>query len=775
MFHTVNPCDRFQNLIESSPDMIYEIDQDGHFIYANQSTIEKTGYPLEELKKISCWELIAPDYRKKVQSFYKKTLKIKGTQPYYEFPILPCSGKQIWVGQSVKYQMEGDTVKGASIISKDVTKLVETRNQLKEAEERSLAEKTLLNTMIFSSPASIAMFNRNFKYLAFSENWESNRSVNERIVGIGEEKDCSERRKEIIERVLHGEEFSSESELFVGSDGSKQWMTWKIAPWNNTTDGSIGGIMAYTNDITKIMKQQEELEEAKKEAQRSQLAKEEFLSQMSHEIRTPLNAIIGTTNLMIEENPELLGDQKFKLLKFSSNNLLSLINNVLDYSKIKAGHISVIEREFNLVELVNNLVESWKPLASEKLLKLEKSYDENLPSYVKGDPVRLSQVINNLLNNAIKFTNKGFVKLTIRYDPIDERVKFEILDSGAGIPENQQAAVFESFKQVHQEDIHQTGGTGLGLPICQKLIKMMGSELHLNSEVGIGSKFHFDLNMPTGKQGTNCPAETKTHSLSNLQVLLVEDNYANQYFAKRFIEKWGAQVQVASNGAEAIKYLEYIRFDIILLDLQMPVMDGYACSKVIRNMQGTYYANVPIIALTASTSSQLKSKNTDLSNFDDLLEKPFDPENLYQILVKFSGKLNLKAKHGSITPINILDHNPLRKGLMTYCQNDEKFFLELSGELLAEMLHLKVAFVTLLHESNTDELQSVLHANRPSLKILNAHRLIAYMNKSASPDRNTEYRERHIASFCKRIDVIIAALEDIVNTKKQTGIMIHTN
>ncbi|MEO1254085.1 MAG: histidine kinase dimerization/phospho-acceptor domain-containing protein, partial [Bacteroidota bacterium] len=250
--------------------------------------------------------------------------------------------KQIWVGQSVDFTIVKKKVIKAIAISKDITELMDTRMRLKETEEQILAEKTLLKTMVFSAPAAIAMFSRDLKYLAFSEKWMEGKYINEQTLGLGDDPIPIERGEllsSLKKKVLSGEVVGSENDLIVDENGDMRWLKWVATPWNNTTDGSIGGIIMYADDVTHIVRHEKELKKTREEALALSKAKEEFLSNMSHEIRTPLNAIIGTTNLMMDENPMLVEDEKFRLLKFSSSNLLSLINNVLDFNKIESGII----------------------------------------------------------------------------------------------------------------------------------------------------------------------------------------------------------------------------------------------------------------------------------------------------------------------------------------------------------------------------------------------------------------------------------------------------
>ncbi|MEP1033241.1 PAS domain S-box protein [Ekhidna sp.] len=761
----------YETLIESSQDMIYELDEHGRFLFANTSLISKTGYTFEELKSRTCWDLVIETEKEQVKAYYQDRIKKRETSIYYEFPIASKKGKIIWLGQSVDYTYVNGTAKRAYVIAKDITELIDTRLRLKETEEQILAEKTLLRTMVFSSPAAIAMFGKELNYLAFSEKWMSGKSVNEQTIGVGDSEPSPERKELLLalkKKVLDGESVSSESDLIVDEEGNKKWVKWVATPWNNTTDGSIGGIIVYADDVTQIVEHEGELKRAKEEALELGKIKEEFLSNMSHEIRTPLNAIIGTTNLMLDENPSLKENEQFKLLKFSSNNLLSLINNVLDFSKIDSGNILIEEKDFDLRDLCCNLVNSWKPTAERKNVELSLKWDEHLPEVVIGDRVRLSQILNNLINNALKFTEEGFVHLKVSPDESTNQIKFEIKDTGIGIPKHMHEVVFQSFQQVNSEDTLDKGGTGLGLPICEKLLQLMGSGLELESSEGFGSRFFFSVKMEQGDiNNSDAATEDISNASLNLNVLLVEDNAANQFIAASFMEKWGVSFKIANNGKEALQYLEDKAFDVVLMDIRMPIMDGPTAAAAIREKEDEYFKNLPIVALTASAILDLRKEGTGYL-FDDYLGKPFNPKDFLKILSKYasiSPTNDGTIAFDSVKDVAISDSvgTDIRSQLNEYTEGDPDFMIEFIKNILGNLDTIKTDLPKHFQSQNVDEFGELLHMIKPTLEILAKNELVEKLYSMKGEWASEEYQELQVVNVLKEVDQIEEELNVILD------------
>lgn len=411
------------------------------------------------------------------------------------------------------------------------------------------------------------------------------------------------------------------------------------------TDGKMLTALCLGRDITTQKKTEQQLIEAKEKAIKASLVKAQFLSSMSHEIRTPMNAVIGLIHLLLEENPRNNQVDHLNTLMFSANNLLKLINNILDFSKIEAGKIEITNRPFSIGELMKSLQHGFGNQAKEKGIALIINFDKRIPDRIVGDALRLSQILNNLISNAVKFTDEGQVSVDISLQKNLANtltIHFKIQDTGIGIPKHKLAAVFEDFIQVNEDTLRQ--GTGLGLSITKELLALQGSRIDLKSTYGQGSTFSFTLDfekiapiaaaqMSTQKTKPKIPYSQKT-VLAGVQLLLVEDNKINQKVANNFLKKWGVKVDIADNGAIALEMVQQKKYDVVLMDLQMPVMNGIVATKAIRAL-GNEYLELPIIALTASAVLEVRDHAIE-SGLDDFVTKPFIPNMLYEKIAQYT-------------------------------------------------------------------------------------------------------------------------------------------
>ncbi|MEY2828202.1 MAG: hypothetical protein RIQ33_60 [Bacteroidota bacterium] len=385
-----------------------------------------------------------------------------------------------------------------------------------------------------------------------------------------------------------------------------------------------------------IRKKQQELLWAKEKAEEAALEKQQFASIMSHEVRTPLNAVIGMTNLLLMDNPRENQIQELSTLKFAAENLLSLVNDILDFSKIESGKVLLEQITFDLPVMVTNLRNSYQFKADEKNIKINAIIDETIPHQLIGDPTRIAQILNNLVSNAIKFTDIGYVDVSVRVLGMNTEkatIRFEVSDSGIGISAEKHHTIFESFSQANSDTTRKYGGTGLGLTITKKLIELHQSNIFIESEIGKGSTFYFDLtfNISTEKL-LPIPNfdDLGEKNMVGKRILLVEDNPFNQLIATKFLEKWNAVVETAENGRVALEILSKTNnFDLILMDIQMPELDGIETTKAIRKLDDIALQRIPIIALTAVAMENDKEKLLN-DGMNDYISKPFNPTELYK-------------------------------------------------------------------------------------------------------------------------------------------------
>jgi signal transduction histidine kinase/CheY-like chemotaxis protein len=403
-------------------------------------------------------------------------------------------------------------------------------------------------------------------------------------------------------------------------------------------ESSIDLLQILRDEIEFKKEFQDQLYLAKSNAEKANEAKSDFLSIMSHEIRTPLNAIIGLIYIMEKENTLNSFQENLGVLKYSAQNLYLLINDILDFSKIEAGKIDIEKIPFDFKELVLHIGKSLEIKALENFNRIEVIIDDDFITNIISDPLRIGQIITNLVSNAIKFTKNGLIQIKI--DQIQQKdnisiFKVQIIDNGIGIDIEKFNLIFQKFEQAETKTTRQYGGTGLGLAITKKLLHLLNSDIELQSEIGIGSNFSFVLELPIFSKNLELKNsivdyDYKEVHLEGLRVLLVEDNLINIKIAEKILKQWNVNVDKAENGLIGIEKFKANVYDVILMDLSMPVMDGYEATAIIRNTDTL----IPIIALTASSSYGYLEKAMQFG-INEYIIKPFNPKELNMKLRKY--------------------------------------------------------------------------------------------------------------------------------------------
>ncbi|KAB8152737.1 response regulator [Kordia sp. TARA_039_SRF] len=377
------------------------------------------------------------------------------------------------------------------------------------------------------------------------------------------------------------------------------------------------------------------LEEAKLKAEMTSKTKSNFFSMMSHELRTPLYAVTGITHLLLEENPRPSQQQYLKSLKFSSDHLLSLVNNILQVNKLEDNTITIGASTFNLKANIDNIIKSFDLLIKDRENELHIAYDSEIPELLVGDSLKISQILINLISNAIKFTKKGTIRLSVEKvaeTEHDVQLHFCVQDTGIGIPKEKQEKVFEMFSQNHNVVNEEYQGSGLGLSIVKKLLQLYDSEIHLESTENVGTTFTFDIRFPKATENTDAKAELDIEDVdfSHLKMLVVDDNKINQMLTKKILSTKKIATDIVASGAEAIEIVKNNHYDLILMDIHMPEMDGYEATSAIRK----FNKKVPIIAFTAVSLDDSLPKIIN-SGMNDMIIKPFVASQLFALIRKY--------------------------------------------------------------------------------------------------------------------------------------------
>ena len=537
-----------------------------------------------------------------------------------------------------------------SDINQDLEKEIIERKQIEETLNKSQQE---LTSVFKSSPESliyhdeqgtILKINPRFtEVFGYTLNELEGRNINEGMIFPRDK--TKEESKKITQTVLEKGLIRIET-IRKKKDGTLFPVVISASPI--IIKGKSKGIIAIYSDITKEKLAEKEIIKAKKEAELANQAKSAFLASMSHEIRTPMNAIIGMGELM--KNTTLNDEQKeyLDMLRISADNLLNVINDVLDISKIESGHIEIEKIEFNLWELIESIGVTLGIKASQKKLELLCYSNPDVPQYVMGDPTRLRQILINLAGNSLKFTEKGEIAINVKIlKREDEKVSlhFTVKDTGIGIPKEKQAKIFESFSQVDSSTTRKYGGTGLGLSICKQLAEQMGGKIWVESEVSKGSTFHFTLPSVVVEKPEGREEKIESPEIKNLRVLIVDDNYTNRMILREIVSLWGALPKEAEDGSSALEELKFAidrskPYQLILSDKNMPGMDGFELIKKIREIPE--HKKVPIIILSSDRGESDLKKIKELS-ISDFILKPVRRSRLYNAIVKVIVKETSKS------------------------------------------------------------------------------------------------------------------------------------
>ena len=606
--------------------------REGIIIWMNEAMERIVGYSLAEMKgKIFGTMLNGEDTD---LSVLEQALNaVKENRAYeVELKIYKKDGTPIWasIANSPLFNESG-TVERQIGVFVDISARKKAEEQLKMLS--LVASSTTSGVVINDSEGKVEWINNAFeKITGYNLNDVKDKHLGDTLKGELTDVAIIQRARELSKNKQ-----SFEVDLLAyRKDGQPLW----VSVINSVILDKAGKVDKYIEviiDITAKKKVELELISAKEKALQLNRAKDMFIGVMSHEIRTPLNAVIGMSHLLIDDNPLESQKESLNILKFSAENLMTLINDVLDFTKIETGNIELEKANVNLRDMVKSITNSMQYKATEKGIYLNSNIDANLPQLVIADSARLVQVLLNLTGNAVKFTDTGGVTIDLKV--LEEsnkniRIRFAVTDSGIGIAQNKLSTIFESFKQAEADTTRKYGGTGLGLAISKRLVELHDSRINVDSVLGQGSTFWFIITFNRA-DNLNSSSNNKMELGLRLNVLVVDDNQINRILVNKVLKKWGTTVDFAENGQEAVNKIETnMNYDVVLMDVHMPIMGGLEATQIIRAKPETYFQQLPIVALTASMLSNEVNQMTQ-SGMNDFILKPFEPKTLYDKLLRY--------------------------------------------------------------------------------------------------------------------------------------------
>lgn len=608
----------FENLFNNSNEIHCITDAEGKIEYTNDSVEQLLGYSPSEVLGKTIWDFCLPEERDRVMPRVYEQIAAGKTRFLIETTVLTKYGEVRWFEWS-------DVLKDGKWLAngRDITERKE--HELKLNTLSLAVEKSSAGVIIRNAQSEIEWFNAAAEsVIGYGLSELQGKTFGDLLVGpqtdvsiLGLAKEHNAAMKPYeVEIILYKKDatpvwvFISNNPVF-GSDGK--------------LERQIGIII----DITERKHAEVQLIKTREDAINLSKAKENFLSVMSHEMRTPLNAVIGMARILKDEDPLDRQRDNLNILDFSAQNLLTLINDVLDFTKIETGNLQLESQPIDIRSLVSKTIESLKFKTQENSVKVIYEIDNRIPQLILGDSTRLYQIFMNLLGNAVKFTKEGEIKLSISLekDNIDNLdIKFEISDTGIGIPKDKLVSIFDAYTQAETDTSRKYGGTGLGLAITKKLVALHQSTIYVESKLGEGTTFYFSLSLPKAESNDKSILD-EIESPLHAKILVVDDNTINRLLAKKILKKWSVETDFAENGLEAVNKVKENNYDLVLMDIHMPIMGGMEAALTIR--QDERYQSLPIIALTGSVLSP-NSENFSKSGMDDFVLKPFEPSILYK-------------------------------------------------------------------------------------------------------------------------------------------------
>jgi PAS domain S-box-containing protein len=624
--------EKYKNIIDESGAIIFTTNMDGRFTFVNEMASRVTGFTEKELLQKTYIDLVHPVWQQQLLNFYSDALHKGELETQIKFPINCKNGEMKWVEQTAVIVFQGNQPAGFHCVTKDITESYQL-----EREKKYLYQ--LFQSIMDNSPQAIFIKSTEGRYIHVNKQFCELLMLPElEIVGktddelFGKSLTLHYRNKEA--QVIKTQNPARLRQNFNSPKGIRTFSIEIFPLFDHTNE--ILGVSGIASDITDAVQNQRNLISALKRAESAEKHTQSFLANMSHEIRTPLNSIIGLSYQLLKSDLRQKEHGFVRTIHSASEHLLVLINDILDTSKIEAGKLGLDQTSFSLRELIQLMVDLLRQKAEEKNIRIITEIDPILFDHHIGDPHRLKQILLNLLTNAVKFTPKGLIRITCKVEEDEARqqaITLSIIDTGIGIEQEYVDRIFTKFSQEDKSTTRNYGGTGLGMFITKSLVELMGGTISVSSQKEIGTHVRINLSLPKNLVPViQLPAKsaTDTSSLKGLHILVVDDNEMNRLVASTVLENHGIIVSEAVNGADAIRKLEKKHFDLVLMDLQMPVMDGLEASLKIRK---DLALSVPIVALTASALNEESHRCLD-AGMNDFIVKPFKEEDMVQVLLR---------------------------------------------------------------------------------------------------------------------------------------------
>lgn len=758
---------KYRNLIENAGIVMYTTSVDGYITFATEKSVQLTEYPMDELIGMHFSDIIDIEWLELALEKYKRQMEKNVEETLFEFAIRTKFGDLKWVEQTAVLIIENDKITGFQCVIKDISEKREMENVLRNYEIAIVQNQERLQSILDNATSLIYVKDLDGKYLLVNKQFRQVLNVTEsEIIGKTDfdftDPAQAQRFQETDDKVLSTCK-PVELEVIIGKPGQNHTLLITKFPLINAQN-EVYGISGIATDISERVSQLEELKQAKKIAESAKNLQEQFLANMSHEIRTPMNGIQGMVDLLLDTPLTESQNDFAKTIKRSADNLVVIINDILDFSKIKAGKLTIERIDFNLNEVIQNISAVFSHKLKEKNLDFSIHLDNDIPATLKGDPYRLNQILINLIGNAIKFTHKGSVSLTVSIQKKNAEgvlLTFSVADTGIGIKKDKIEEIFESFTQASVETSRKYGGSGLGLSITRQLLQLQQSDISVESEENKGATFHFSILFGYSKANRKLFFKGKKlkdyHGcLQERKFLVAEDNEVNQKVIENVLKKAGAVADIANNGLEAINYLKQnTSYDAIIMDLQMPEMDGYAATKYIRNVMDI---SIPIIAMTASALKGEKSKCIEIG-MNDYFTKPFEFSHFYEQITNLLSQNNVHEVTEEATPVA----NTAQFDLSMLKELDDNDYLSQMIEIFLSMT--PVELVEMEKQAEAGELENVYkiaHKLKSSTGLIKANILLDVLVQIEQEAKN-----KNKADLKKLIAEGFSAFSQLENPLKQ--------